>query len=288
MRKDIRLVVSGRLEYFQGLQIAHPDFEFLDPNEEKQLVHTGRIIPLYATSEALKKKAVDSRSLRRLIIAALDIEESKGPLIEILPPEILRKHSLLERHKALRAIHFPTSMAENQSARQRLKYEELYLFQILVYHRALLQKKLPRLLRPLGLGHSSKYQALIEKLPFHLTPDQQKAISHILKCCQAKNPCSFLLQGDVGSGKTLVALGTALHYLEAEIQTALIAPTEVLARQHFLVLSDLLGLAEAHQLELLTGSDRKKEGLAKRARIATGEAKLIVGTHALLSKKCAV
>ena len=302
MQKDMHLVVSGKLEFFRGLQIIHPDFESLDPNEERELVHTGRIIPLYPTSEALKKKDINSRSLRRLLLSALDLvakaidssqnignpidieERQSNPMPEILPSALIAKHKLMGRYEALRSIHFPESEKAKERARLRLKYEELYLFQVLMYHKSLMRQKIPRFFRPLKPSACKGFTELCHNLPFTLTEDQEKVIAQIVESCQASYPQAFLLQGDVGSGKTLVAMAVALHYLEAGIQTALLAPTEILARQHFLVFNEFLGLKTAHQLELLTGSDRKQERLHKLERIASGEVGIVIGTHTLMEE----
>ena len=285
IQKDMHLVVSGKLEFFRGLQIVHPDFESLDPNEERELVHTGRIIPLYPTSETLKKKDLNSRSLRRLLLSALDLTaKAKQPIPEILPLDLTSKHKLMGRYKALRSIHFPESEQAKQGALRRLKYEELYLFQVLMYHKSLMRRKIPRFFKPLKKDACKSFGTLRQSLPFSLTKDQEKAIAHIVELCQTPYPHAFLLQGDVGSGKTLVAMAAALHYLEAGIQTALLAPTEILARQHFLSFNEFLGLKTAHQLELLTGSDPKQERLSKLERLASGEAGIVIGTHALIEE----
>ena len=311
IKKDMYLIVSGKLDFFRGLQIVHPDFESLDPEEEQDFVHTGRIIPLYSISEALKKRNINSYTLRRIILSALDIiaeniralsvrekeknpapssneiksdTSTESPVPELISPELIAKHKLMDRYKALRSMHFPESKQNKKEALRRLKYEELYLFQFLMYKKSLLRKKKERFFRPLQKDSSKSFKTLCQNLPFHLTEDQEKAIAQIIESCQADYPNAFLLQGDVGSGKTLVALSVSLHYLEAGIQTAFLAPTEILARQHFLTFHELLGLQRAHQLELVTGADKKQERLQKLERIASGEGALVVGTHSLLEE----
>ncbi len=284
--KEVNLIISGKLEFFKGLQMAHPDFEIIDPNEKKDLIHTGRIIPLYSTSESFKRNGLDSRGIRSIMRTALDFSDANqvSGVEEILPQELLRKYDLIERHQALCAIHFPTSMQEQEAAYRRLKYEELYLFQILMYHKSLLREKASRSCQPLSFGYSTSYKQLIEQsLPFPLTGDQEKAIKKMLDTIANKSsPCAFLLQGDVGSGKTLVALGIALHYLDAGIQSVFLAPTEILARQHYLTLHELMGLQAGHNLELLTGKETQKQRLVKTDRIIRGEVNIVIGTHALL------
>ena len=291
LKKDNALIVSGKLEYFRGLQISHPDFEiiseeassFQDLSEKPKLinsVHIDRIIPIYPLTENLKKKHIESRSIRAFMNEALQIER----LREILPIEIIQKYNLMERQEAIRNIHFPASEEKKAKAWERFKYEELYCFHMLMYHKYLLRKKTPRILKPKGIDQSISYKKLIEKIEFTLTNDQKLAIDTFLIKCQESYPQSFLLQGDVGSGKTLVALGIILHYLDAGIQSALLAPTAVLARQHFHTISQFLPFEISHQIELLIGSDLKKLSLEKKERIVNGDVNIIIGTHSLFQK----
>ena len=286
LTKDMIMVVSAKLEYYhrggRGLQMIHPDFEILNAHEEKELIHTGRIIPLYTHNENMKKNGLDSRGLRHSILSILDMPELISLIAEVIPLALLEKHALTPRQEALRAIHFPNDYAQLDEARRRLKYEELYLFQILMYHKSRLRQKTKRQLRPLAFGQAARYTNLLKQLPFQLTHAQEQALQAILNDCQQDHAGAFLLQGDVGSGKTLVALAVALHYWEAGIQSALLAPTEILARQHFITISKLVGLQDMRQIELISGADSKKERLSKLERIASGDTALAVGTHALL------
>lgn len=290
VEKDTTLVVSGKLDFFNGMQMVHPDFEQLDAEDENALMHVGRIVPLYPSGEALKKQSLDSRGFRRLITGVLEggvsEDRARKPAIEIpeLVPEALRaKHGWLTRAEALQQIHYPENDERLEHARQTLKYEELYLFNILMYHKSLARERIPRRVTPLPFGKSSHYEHLLGELPFELTGDQRRVIEQIITDCRGEHSEAFLLQGDVGSGKTVVALSIALHYMEAGIQAAVLAPTEVLARQHYRTMADLLGLEYANRLELLTGMrGKKKDREAKFERIASGEASLVIGTHSLL------
>lgn len=274
------VVVSGKLEYRGGMQMAHPDFEFFDEEDEDALLHVGRIVPIYAGTDSLKKKGLDSRGLRRLIrnaqaLGDLNIEES-------LPDSLIRKYNLMERRRALEEIHYPSNSEALEQARYRMKYEELFLFNALMQQRARERWIHPRKLWPLPFEKSDEYNELLRRLPFELTGDQKLAIQKINQSCQKDHPEAFLLQGDVGSGKTIVALGAALHYTSNKTQVAFMAPTDLLARQHFRTISDFLGLGHPCRIGLLTGQDRKKEREATLAGIATGEIDLIVGTHTLI------
>ncbi len=283
IRKNTSLIVSGKLDYYQGLQMTHPDFEVLEGDVEgADFTHTGRIIPLYPSKEGLKKAGLDSRGIRRILAAILK-QGKDSPIEEILPKVLVDKHKLMERHKALEAMHFPEEESQKEAAVYRLKYEELYAFQILMKQKSLFRSRIERKIMPVSWSKCSAYERLVSTLPFSLTADQQNAIRSMLeKITSSTHPQAFLLQGDVGSGKTLVALALCLHYVEADYQTAFLAPTEVLARQHFLKLSDFLGLEKSYQLALLLGSDTKKERKESAERVASGDASIVIGTHALI------
>ncbi len=276
------LVCSGKLEYFRGMQMAHPDFEFLDEDDAHALLHVGRIVPVYPTGEALKKRGLDNRGLRRAMRNALDIPDLT--IAEVLPSEIIAKYNYPDRRSALTGIHFPQSDQHLNASRQRLKYEELYLFQLMMKEKRNHREKIERSLWPLTSDRWSGWELFKKSLPFTLTSDQEKAIGEIISGCQVDHPSAFLLQGDVGSGKTAVALAVALHYIANRIQVAIMAPTEVLARQHFRTLSDICGLGSNVHMELLTGSDRKKQKELVLDGIRSGEVDLVVGTHALIDE----
>ncbi len=272
------LVLSGKLEYFGGLQMAHPDFEIIDPDDERDLVHVGRIIPLYNSTEALKQKSLDSRGFRRLISAALD----RLNLPEILTPDILKKHNLLSRTEALHQVHYPDSREELNAALFRLKFEELFLFAALMRQKASNRQKMPRQVFPAAPGSGGLAESVVRGFPFQLTGEQEKAIGQIMTAAQAPHPTAFLLQGDVGSGKTAVALAAAMHYLEKDLQSAMMVPTEVLARQHFRTITDLVGLNPRVRVELLVGKEAKKSRELILERVRTGEANFVIGTHSLI------
>lgn len=280
-KEDETFVVSGKLDYYKGLQMTHPEFEMLD-QDDRNLIHTGRIVPLYSTGDALKKCGLDSRGLRRLIAAALD--DNSLHVLEPLPEELLARRELPTTATALQAIHFPPDETELNRARNRFIYEELFLFHHLIFRRRQIREQMPREQNPVPAGQSKLFDRLLERLPFRLTGDQKRALEEIMGEFTRDHVGACLLQGDVGSGKTVVALAVALHYIERGIQTALMAPTEVLARQHYRTISELLGLQGEIGLELLLGQDRKKAREAALDRIATGQSNLVIGTHALLEE----
>jgi len=283
-KKDDCLVVSGKLEYFGGMQMAHPDFEHMDEDDRSALLHVGRIVPIYPSGEALKRKALDSRGFRRIVAAAF---ESDLTINEIIPEEILAKRKLAPRKDALRNIHFPENAASLEEARRRLKYEELYLFNVMMRKKKDIRESQKRTALPAAIGHSKEYENFLNRLPYKLTSDQDRAIQEILSESQKKHASAILLQGDVGSGKTAVAVGVALHYLEKGFQVAMLAPTELLARQHYRTIVDMIGLSPSIHTGLLTGQDSKKGREAVADAIKSGDMNFVAGTHSLIEESVA-
>lgn len=284
-QSGILVAVTGKLEYFRGFQLIHPDYEVLAYGNNSDLsedglpesIHTGRIIPLYPTTEAMRDEHLNSRELRKLIHGALSLLSDKIP--EILPAPILKKRSLVDRSTAYREIHFPTEDENLEKARTRFKYEELYYFNLLIEYKKTQRAKIPRLLWPLPESKTAK--DVLSRLPFKLTEDQKESLKKIEEWTKADTPAAVLLQGDVGSGKTLVALLTALRYTDNNIQICMVAPTEILARQHYQTVMNFLGNMPFLRIELLVGKEPKKNRAEKLFRINTGESLLIIGTHSV-------
>lgn len=283
LTKNLNLVITGKLEYFKGFQIVHPDFEILDPESDSKdsenLLHVGRIVPLYPSNESLKREGLDSRGFRRIIGQIL---ESKLEIPEVLPKKIITKRKLLPRSEALRQIHFPDSLEFWELACQRLKYEEFFFFQLLLLYKMNLRRQIQRELWP--LPKSESYNKLISNLPFQLTTDQLSAIESIKKYTSSDRPMACLLQGDVGSGKTLTALSIAFHYTDNNIQVVFLAPTEILARQHYFTILKYLGNLPFLNVELLLGGEPKKIRADKLYRFKNGETLIAIGTHSLFQE----
>ncbi|MGV3665599.1 MAG: ATP-dependent DNA helicase RecG [Leptospira bouyouniensis] len=276
---DKKVVVSGKLEYFRGYQILHPEYEFLsDKDDPEDSIHAGRIIPLYPSTEALKEEGLDSKGLRKLIHQVLE----GGEINENLPSKFIKKRKLLGRDEAFRNIHFPDTMETVQIARKRFAYEEFFYFQRLLLYKQRERQKVKRLLWPLPLSPSRTN--LEKNLPFELTDDQKSAVTTILSKTNTDSPSAFLLQGDVGSGKTITALLVGLHYIDNHIQVVFLAPTEILARQHYQTIYKFMGNMPFLGIELLLGGENKKIRAEKLARIKTGESNIIIGTHSLLQE----
>ncbi|MFB3880199.1 MAG: ATP-dependent DNA helicase RecG [Armatimonadota bacterium] len=234
----------------------------------------GALAPIYPLTEGVFQGQV--RPVVRRLLAGLPSD-----LPDPLPDELRKRHDLIGLGEALRQIHWPQSPCQQGAAQRRLAFEELLTLQL-----ALAQRK-SEMKRP-GVGISMKPRgdpvaALEEILPFSLTRAQQRAISEIAADMAADVPMSRLVQGDVGSGKTVVAAAALLIALQNGYQGALMAPTELLADQHYLVLSHMLRPLGA-QVELLTGSLRSRERERAYARIGDGRAQVVVGTHALIQQ----
>ncbi|MBL0954842.1 MAG: ATP-dependent DNA helicase RecG [Leptospira sp.] len=274
-----KVVISGKLEYFKGYQIVHPEYEFLsDTDDLEDSIHAGRIIPLYPSTEALKEEGLDSKGLRKLIHQVLE----SGEIGENLPSKFIKKRRLLGRDEAFRKIHFPDTMETVQISRKRFAYEEFFYFQRLLLYKQRERQKVKRLLWP--LPNSPSRVNLEKNLPFELTEDQKIAVTTILSKTNTDSPSAFLLQGDVGSGKTITALLVGLHYIDNHIQVAFLAPTEILARQHYQTIYKFMGNMPFLGIELLLGGENKKSRAEKLNRIKTGESNIIIGTHSLLQE----
>jgi ATP-dependent DNA helicase RecG len=242
----------------------------------------GRILPVYPLSEGLTQSM-----LRRFIEQA--ICRYVKPLEDEVPGYLMQRRQLLPKAKAIEAIHFPRSMAELKQARQTLIYEELFYLEVLVGKRAQERRSTQRVQQGLSVPASRPgpvfplQQRLLERLPFALTPGQADVISTINRDMDGPHPMARLLQGDVGSGKTLVSFFAALREVELGGQAALMAPTELLARQHEENAARLLepiGIRPG----FLSGN-LKAAGRAQMLKgLAAGEIDFVVGTHALFSK----
>ncbi len=270
-----------------SLKMIQPQVEVLPDDhddEESKLLEVGRITPVY---ESLGNKLA-SRWQRRILWRVL--EEMKGRIPETLPEALCRRLELPSREDALRLAHFPeagTSMSQLQSwatpAQKRLIFEELFYLELG------LELKRKKFRQRQGIPFETNEavrSALRQVLPFHPTKAQKTALGEIVADMRAAEPMRRLLQGDVGSGKTIVALQAMLVAIENGYQAALMAPTEILATQHFLGARKLLERSQQrYKVVLLTGSldeDRKR---ANRGMIARGEAQLVIGTHALIEER---
>ncbi|MEL6703643.1 MAG: ATP-dependent DNA helicase RecG [Bacteroidota bacterium] len=268
--------VHGKVEkYGRTFSMAHPDFDRLDA--ESAALDTGRIIPLYPGGAAFDKVNLTSRALRRHIY---ELFKTHGlALPEVLPDWMRKAYDLIDGRVALRAIHFPKDSGELGRAKRRLKFEELFFLQLLL---ALTHEKKQAIAGP-TLGGPGAYtrQFIDEVLPFTLTGAQQRALDEIAADTARGVQMNRLVQGDVGSGKTVVGVGAMLMALDAGYQAAFMAPTEILAEQHYANLQSYfqpLGL----QVHLLIGGQRKAWRTEVLDDLREGRVPFVVGTHAII------
>lgn len=268
-------VVFGKPSMFNGrVNIAHPD---VDDASTLQLSNMG-LQPYYNTTEKMKRHGLNSNAMAKLVHNLFGLLTSEIP--ETLSDDIVRKHGLMSLDDALRIIHFPKNTKELQLAQYRLKFEELFYIQlnILQYARDRQMRYVGHRFSKVGDMFNRFYH---ENLPFELTGAQKRVVREIRADVNSNRQMNRLLQGDVGSGKTLVALLSMLLAKDNGYQACILAPTEILAEQHFATIRRLLGSLPV-RVELLTGSTRQKERAPLFQALETGEVDILVGTHAVL------
>jgi len=265
------ILASGPLGAFRGRpQFQNPDYEILD-HEEQAAFHTGRLFPVYPLTRGLTQ-----RQLRGWAAAALSQHVKHG--CETLPQELRTRYKLAPLHAAYSGIHFPRSGEERREAVRRLAFDELFFDQLFM-GAIRRRREHGRLGRPCATD-GPLLRRIRAGLPFTLTGDQQGALGEILGDLASGPPMNRLLQGDVGSGKTVVALLAAAAAADSGVQTAFMAPTEILAEQHFRTLTGLAGPFGV-DVRLLTGSTKTKARREILTAIRSGFCPLVVGTHAL-------
>jgi len=256
--------------------IAHPEIDTIATASEKQ----GYLQPVYSLTENLRSKQLDNKSLSKIIKGLLAVSLDK--IRENLPERILTQYHFVSKREAILNIHFPSNVDALEQARQRLKFEELFYVQL-----RLLKMKIVR--QSKAAGQVFQRVSLLTKfytdhLPFALTDAQKKVIKEIYADLKSGTQMNRLLQGDVGSGKTIVGFICMLIAISNETQCALMAPTEILAHQHFANLkkyADEMNISIA----LLTGSTKKSVRRGIHAELASGTLKILIGTHALLEEE---
>lgn len=266
-------VAFGRLNWFgKKCSIAHPELDH-EIDSKKQ----GLFQPIYPSTEKLASRGISNRIIRQIISSLFD--EVNFSFSETLSEEIMNHHSLIDRSTALRAIHFPTHQNELAQAQYRLKFEELFYIQLQILRRKQhLKNKFKGLVfDKVGSYFNEFYQ---QHLPFALTNAQKRVIKEIRTDMGSKAQMNRLLQGDVGSGKTIVALLTMLIALDNNYQATLVAPTEILAQQHFSSLSSLLSPLDIN-VDLLTGSTPQAKRKEIHENLANGKLHVLIGTHAV-------
>jgi ATP-dependent DNA helicase RecG len=273
LKRGQRLVMHGRVTRFRGATVLqHPDWEIVESGDDERL-HVGRLVPVYSTTEGL-----NGRVLRGLMWRIVETHAADVP--EILPDAVLARRKLVGLAQALRDFHFPETDAALGAAHRRLAFDDFLLLQLGF---AILKSRSARTrgvaINPRGdLVHRLK-----ASLPYRLTAAQDRVWDEIRRDMAAPYPMHRLLQGDVGSGKTIVAAMAALTAIEAGFQAAIMAPTEILAEQHFMTFRALfepLGVRATLLTSSLTAAERRQ----RRAAVAAGDIRCAVGTHALVQE----
>ena len=282
LKAGMNVSLSGKVNFAkEGIQLSSPAWEALG----KSNLHTGRLVPVYHETEGLS-----SKWLRVHIKPLLSLSDEAT---EFLPEEVLERQDLLGLSEAIRQIHFPDDDVAAELAKRRLAFDELFLVQLYMQR----QRQEWQRQKAVGIRYDKELEAeikyFLEKLPFKLTDGQKIAVWKIIKDMEKDSPMNRLLEGDVGSGKTLVALLAVLVAVRSGYQALIMAPTEILARQHFAE-----SLKRFHgtniRIVLLTGSEsryfdgRDEKSLTKEkilSAIKKGEADLVIGTHALIQEK---
>jgi len=268
-------IVFGKPTVYNGrLNIAHPD---LDPASEVQLSNLG-MQPYYNTTEKMKRSFLNSHAIEKMMLNAMPL--LKEPLSETLTPEIIAQQHLMPLNEALRNIHFPQNNDALRQALLRLKFEELFYVQLNILRYASDRRRKFRgyVFRHVGAFFNTFYN---KYLPFELTNAQKRVLREIRADMGSGKQMNRLLQGDVGSGKTMVALMSMLLALDNGYQACLMAPTEILASQHYETLCrqlDGLGV----RVELLTGSIKGKKREQILSGLQSGDVRILIGTHALI------
>ncbi len=273
-----RLALHGKVQkYGSQFSMSHPDFDKLD--SDGPALDTGRIIALYPGSAKLEKVGFNSRTFRRLIYGLF--KEHGLEMVDLFPEWLSEQFQLIDGRVALRAIHFPKSQVELSRAKERLKFEEFFFIQLML---GLTKQTRQEVAGPRFDDPGSYYHRFLnDVLPFELTGAQQRTLQDIIQDTQRGLQMNRLVQGDVGSGKTVVAVAAMLHAIDNGFQGAFMAPTEILAEQHF---ANLQAYLEPLGLEtrLLIGGQRKALREEILADIAEGRAHVVVGTHAVIQE----
>jgi len=280
LRPGRQIVLSGKVdEYLGRLVFQSPEWEPL----EAELIHTARLVPVYPLT-----KGISARWLRRLMKRTVDYWSKRSP--DHLPPQVRHRAGLVDLETALSQIHFPDDKESLAQARRRLCFDEFFLIQLGVLRQRHIWRSQPG--KAIDIDEEL-LRSFVESLPFRLTKAQERVLREIVDDLRKPQPMSRLLQGDVGSGKTVVATAAMLLTVASGYQAVMMAPTEILAEQHYKTIAELLeGIGDkghiSHPLSpnirLLIGSMKPSEKEEVRRQIASGEADIVIGTHALIQE----
>jgi len=279
LKTGVEYIVYGRPNIYKGkISIPHPEMELASESDGQV---SSSLQAVYSSTEKLSSRGLNSRGINKLVKELL--VAAKGTLQESLPPYFLGKFSLLAREASLINIHFPENAEVLERARYRLKFEELFFIQLrLLLLKGVRKRKIKGFpFLKVGALFNSFYK---DCLPFELTDAQKRVIKEIRNDIGSGSQMNRLLQGDVGSGKTIVALMTMLIALDNGFQTSIMAPTEILAIQHFESITQLLKEMNT-KVALLTGSTKKAERTDLLEQLKGGDLQILIGTHALIEDR---
>jgi len=274
-------ILFGKPGSFNGkAQMSHPEIDLYSP-EAMQRKGNMTLQPVYSSTEKLKQFSLDSKGIQKLVATLL--EQYARDIRENLPMYIINKFKLMSRQDAFKNIHFPEDVNKLAEAKHRLKFEELFFLQLKLLKNKLLriQKFKGNIFDKIGPYFNEFYH---HKLPFDLTNAQKRVLKEIRQDTQRGVQMNRLLQGDVGSGKTVVALMSMLMAVDNGFQTCIMAPTEILATQHYQTIKNLVG-DDFVEVALLTGSTKPKDRKIIHQKLENGELKILIGTHALIEDK---
>ena len=273
-------IAFGRLNWFENkCSIAHPELDFLGDHKLRK----GNFQAVYPATEALAKNGISQRVIRQIMVHLF--KEVENGIQEVLPAHMLKKYHLIDKNVALLAIHFPKNQDQLAQAQYRMKFEELFFVQLQLGLKKLHRKQQLKGIPFPELGHHFN-SFFHNHLPFPLTEAQKRVVREIRTDLKSEAQMNRLLQGDVGSGKTIVALLCMLMALDNGMQATLVAPTEILAQQHFNSINELLKPLDI-KVGLLTGSVKKSARTTLLNQLADGSVQILIGTHAVLEQPVA-
>ena len=265
----------GKIDFYNGYQIVHPEYDILS-DEEREPLNTGAVIPIYPTSEGLKKMGLESRGFRRIIKACIDACELDE--LEYMSQEMIDEQSLSPLGNALSHIHFAPDVEALNGAVRRLKFDEHFFLQLLMASRKkLITEQSGRTMTEVGPHITMIY----ETLGFELTGAQKRVLKEIQADMASPKVMNRLLQGDVGSGKTIVAIFASAVAVSNRAQVAFMAPTEILAHQQYHVFKSYLDVVRV-PTALLVGKQKRAERKKILDAVREGRVKVVVGTHAII------
>src|SRR3989338_8817995 len=288
LQPGMSIIFSGEVQEFRfRKQVLHPDFEIYSDEERKDFLHFGRVVPIYSETEGLYQKTI--RKILKHVVDSYVVH-----VVDPLPEALKKKYELINLQEAYRHIHFPDESVEIQtllsgenSARKRLVFDEFFYLELgLALKKSKMKKRQSEALS-IADDFLKKFS---QKLPFQLTAAQHRVMEDIFLDLKKDSPMNRLIQGDVGSGKTIVAMAAALAAYQNGFQVAIMAPTEILAQQHFFNFKEILSRFDkadskiSHSLRLLVSALKGKEKKAVYREIEQGIAKVIIGTHALIQE----